>query len=157
MVDEDEDTIKPIGGAEVKPDVSRLTPEGKIEYYAPGADMSKDEPIKDKTIVGTYVPETEADTQSAPLYRVTDKDGRSITCKIERKGSVLTITADVDFATLSVRLSGVSALRAQGVERIVFITNGARSTLTLSALLKQGDSGTYKLTHDGKKATLTVG
>ncbi len=167
-------------GGEVKPDVSRLTPEGKIEYYEPGADMEKDAPIEDETIIGTYVPETEpeikpepeiepehefnpehdgieADTQSVRIYWVTDKDDKYIPFKAKQTGGVLTITADVDFATLSVRLSGVSTLRAQGVEKIVFITNGATSTRTLSALLSQGNSGIYRLTHDGRKAASAAG
>ena len=33
----------PVNGAETEPDTSNLTT-GKIEYYAPGADMTKDEP-----------------------------------------------------------------------------------------------------------------
>ena len=39
----------PVNGAETEPDTSNLTT-GKIEYYAPGADMTKDEPTS--TILG---------------------------------------------------------------------------------------------------------
>ncbi len=40
----------PVNGAETEPDTSNLTT-GKIEYYAPGADMTKDEPTS--TILGS--------------------------------------------------------------------------------------------------------
>ena len=36
----------PQDGTEVTPDTSKLTANGKIEYYAPGADMDKDAPTK---------------------------------------------------------------------------------------------------------------
>ena len=43
-----------LNGAEVTPNTDELTPYGKIEYYAPGANMETDAPIK--TVTGTYVP-----------------------------------------------------------------------------------------------------
>ena len=39
----------PTPGAEVEPDTSRLTTNGSIEYYAPGADMEKDKPEKPRS------------------------------------------------------------------------------------------------------------
>ncbi len=42
----------PVNGAETEPDTSNLTT-GKIEYYAPGADMTKDEPTS--TTFGSLV------------------------------------------------------------------------------------------------------
>ena len=36
----------PKDSAELSPDTSKLTTNGKIEYYSPGADMSKDAPTK---------------------------------------------------------------------------------------------------------------
>ena len=41
----------PVTGAEVEPDTSGLTTAGRIEYYAPGADMEKDKPTR--TTFGT--------------------------------------------------------------------------------------------------------
>ena len=228
-----------IVGEEVTPDVSELTAEGKIEYYAPGADMEKDAPIEDKTIFGKhehqwvagevtkeptctetgvridtcisdetksftrtvelplrehefkdYVSDNNASytqdgtktakcvwydqcekthtvpdegsrlirTDTAPLYRVKDADGRGVNYKAERKDGVLTVTADADFAVLTGTLSGVSTLRAQGVEKIVFVTKSAKSTFALAELLEKGSRGeTYKLTHDGKTVTFTLG
>ena len=161
----------PIPGAEVEPDTSGLTTNGKIEYYAPGADMEKVEPKK--TTVGTLPPpenpvepiepaepeQPEAERgAAAPLYRVTDRDGRDIACTAEQKGGVLTVTVDADFAVLTGSLSGMTALRAQGVEKIVFVTKGATSAFMLSDLLGKGEGGeAYRLTHDGKAVTFTLG
>ena len=93
-----------------------------------------------------------------PLYRVTDKDGRDIVCTAERKDGVLTVNVDEDFAILTGRLSGIRTLKVQGVEKIIFVTKGAASAFLLSDLLEKGESGdTYKLTHDGKAVTFTLG
>ena len=93
-----------------------------------------------------------------PLYRVTDKDGRDIAYTAEQKGGVLTVTVDEDLAILTGRLSGIRTLKVQGVEKIIFVTKGAASVFLLSDLLEKGESGdTYKLTHDGKAVTFTLG
>ncbi len=161
----------PVTGAEVVPDTSGLTTNGSIEYYAPGADMEKDKP--EKTTVGTLPPQEkpvepiepaepeqpEAERgMDAPLYRVTAKDGKDIAYTAEQKGSVLTVTVDEDLAILTGRLSGIRTLKAQGVEKIVFVTKGAASAFLLSDLLGKGESGeAYRLTHDGKTVTFTLG
>ena len=93
-----------------------------------------------------------------PLYRVTAKDGRDIAYTAEQKGGVLTVTVDEDLAILTGRLSGIRTLKAQGVEKIVFVTKGAASAFLLSDLLGKGESGeAYRLTHDGKAVTFTLG
>ena len=93
-----------------------------------------------------------------PLYRVTDKDGRDIAYTAEQKGGVLTVTVDEDLAILTGRLSGIRTLKAQGVEKIVFVTKDATSAFRLADLLEKGAAGeTYKLTHDGKTAAFTAG
>ncbi len=161
----------PVTGAEVEPDTSGLTTNGSIEYYAPGADMEKDKP--EKTTVGILPPQEkpvepiepaepeqpEAEHgMDAPLYRVTAKDGRDIAYTAEQKGGVLTVTVDEDLAILTGRLSGIRTLKAQGVEKIVFVTKGAASAFLLSDLLGKGESGeAYRLTHDGKAVTFTLG
>ena len=152
----------PVTGAEVEPDTSGLTTNGSIEYYAPGADMEKDKP--EKTTVGTLSPqekpvETGAErSAAAPLYRVTDRDGRNMAYTAEQKGGVLTVIVDEDFAVLTASLSGMTALRAQGVEKIIFVTNGAKTAVKLSAIIsKLTANGVFRLTHDGKAATFTIG
>ena len=103
-------------------------------------------------------PETAGDTQSAPLYRVTDKDGKDISYKAEQKDGVLTITVDADFAILTGKLWGINTLKARGVEKIVFVTKNAKSTFALANLLEKGSIGeAYKLTHDVKTVTFTLG
>ena len=93
-----------------------------------------------------------------PLYRVTAKDGKDIAYTAEQKGGVLTVTVDADFAVLTSSLSGIRTLKAQGVEKIVFVTKGAASAFLLSDLLGKGESGeAYRLTHNGKAVTFTLG
>ena len=99
-----------------------------------------------------------ADTLQSPLYRVTDKDGKDVTYKAEQEDSTLTITAKYDFAILTGGLGGMNTLKAQGVEKIVFVTNGAESAFMLSDLLESGKGGdSFKLTHDGGSVSFTVG
>lgn len=112
--------------------------------------------------IGTLVvPEgksDDADTLQSPLYRVTDKDGKNIAYTAEQKDGVLTVTVDADFAVLTGKLSGIGTLKAQGVEKIVFVTKDATSAFRLADLLEKGAAGeTYKLTHDGKTAAFTAG
>ena len=155
-------------GAEVEPDTSGLTTNGSIAYYAPGADMENDKPTSitfgtssqpEKPIEPAVPEQPEAERgMDAPLYRVTDKDGRDIVYTAERKDGVLTVNVDEDFAILTGRLSGIRTLNVQGVEKIIFVTKGAASAFLLSDLLEKGESGdTYKLTHDGKAVTFTLG
>lgn len=155
-------------GAEVEPDTSGLTTNGSIAYYAPGADMENDKPTSitfgtssqpEKPIEPAVPEQPEAERgMDAPLYRVTDKDGRDIVYTAERKDGVLTVNVDEDFAILTGRLSGIRTLKVQGVEKIIFVTKGAASVFLLSDLLEKGESGdTYKLTHDGKAVTFTLG
>ena len=159
----------PVTGAEVVPDTSGLTTNGSIEYYAPGADMEKDKP--EKTTVGTLPPPEkpvepgkptepavpEQRGADAPLYRVTDQDGKDIAHKAERKDGVLTVTVDADFAILTGKLSSIDTLKRQGVEKIVFVTNKAASTFQAADLLEKGaSSDAYRLTHDGATVTFVV-
>ena len=100
----------------------------------------------------------DADTLQSPLYRVLDKDEKDIAYKAEQKDGVLTVTVDADFAVLTGTLGGISTLKAQGVEKLVFVTKSAKSTFALAYLLEKGSRGeTYKLTHDGKTVTFTLG
>ena len=93
-----------------------------------------------------------------PLYRVTDRDGRDIAYTAEQTGGVLTVTVDEDFAILTGKLSGLRTLKSQGVEKIMFVTRGAASAFLLSDLLSKGESGeAYRLTHDTKAVTFTLG
>ena len=149
-------------GAEAEPDTSDLLTTGWIKYYAPSANMEKDKPTR--TTFGTSSqPEKPIDPgaergMDAPLYRVTDRDGRDIAYTAEQKGGVLTVTVDEDFAVLTGRLSGMTALRAQGIEKIIFVTNGAKTAVKLSTIIsKLTANGVFRLTHDGKAVTFTLG
>ena len=92
------------------------------------------------------------------LFRVTDADGRDIPYTQAREGSTLTITAEQDFAILTGTLHGIAVLQAQGVEKIVFKTNGASSSFQPERLLAEGRiSDRYTLTHDGSTVTFLLG
>ena len=156
-----------ISGAEVPPGTDKLTSNGTIEYYAPGADMETDVPYK--TVVGTYgsseptepvqpaEPEEDA-SQPAPAFRLKGQDGKGLTGRTERKGGVLTITVDADCASLTGYLSDLQTLRGQGIDTIVFVTNGATSTFALADLMATMTAGdSYTLTHDGESVTFTLG
>ena len=159
-------------GSEVEPDTSGLTVDGKIEYYEPNDDIDTAQPSK--TTIGTLpstrpTPKPEqpakatdkaapAPGESAPLYRVTDKDGKDLTYKYEKANGVLTVTVEADYAVLTGSLAGINALSQQGIEELVFVTNGETSTYKLAELLDMGSlSDSYALTHDGATATLAVG
>ena len=106
----------------------------------------------------THTVPDEGSRLKRPLYRVTDRDGRDIAYMAEQTGGVLTVTVDEDFAILTGKLSGLRTLKSQGVEKIVFVTRGAASAFLLSDLLSKGESGeAYRLTHDTKAVTFTLG
>ena len=93
----------------------------------------------------------------APLYQLKGQDGMAVGGKTEQKDGVLTITVDADFASLTGYMGGLQGLRAQGVETIVFETNGATSTFALADLLASMAAGdSYALTHDGETVTFTL-
>ncbi len=167
-----------IDGDEVEPNTDELTPNGKIEYYAPDANMETDNPAK--VVTGTYVPpqpaqpeeeapqltepvqptqpEEETPQTVQPLYRVVGQDGKDLACKTEQSSGVLTITVDADFAALTGTLGGMKTLKAHGIDTIVFVTKDATSTFAVDDLLAQGASGdSYQLTHDGSTVTFTLG
>ena len=92
------------------------------------------------------------------LFRVTDADGRDIPYTQAREGSTLTIAAEQDFAILTGTLHGIAVLQAQGVEKIVFKTNGASSSFLPEQLLAEGGiSDRYTLTHNGTTVTFLLG
>ena len=178
-------SLTPVNGAETEPDISNLTT-GKIEYYAPGADMTKDEPTS--TTLGSGQPEPASPGETAApaentvqepasepaekneenieykapvqksLYRVVDKDGKEIVFHTAQKDGVLAIATDSDFAMLTGKMKKIETLMNQGVSRIIFAAKGRTSTFLLSDLLEKRAYGeTYHLIHDGEAVTFTVG
>ena len=176
--DYDSESFISVNGAETEPDTSNLTT-GKIEYYAPGADMTKDEPTN--TILGSGQPEPVSPSETAApaentlqapatepaektnespeykapmqqsLYRVVDKDGKEVVFHTAQKDGVLAIATDSDFAMLTGNMEDIEALRNQGVSRIIFATKGRTSTFLLSDLLEKRVYGeTWSLIHDGE-------
>ena len=172
----------PVNGAETEPDTSNLTT-GKIEYYAPGADMTKDEPTS--TILGSGQPTSPGETAApveyrmqtsasepvqgngkstgykAPVqghfYQVVGQDGKTMIFATAQKKDVLAIATDSDFAMLTGKMEDIEALRKQGVRRIIFATKRSISTFLLSELLEKRAYGeTWSLIHDGENVAFTV-
>ena len=172
----------PVNGAETEPDTSNLTT-GKIEYYAPGADMTKDEPTS--TILGSGQPTSPGETAApveyrmqtsasepvqgngkstgykAPVqghfYQVVGQDGKDMIFATAQKKDVLAIATDSDFAMLTGKMVDIEALRKQGVRRIIFATKRATSTFLLSELLEKRAYGeTWSLIHDGENVAFTA-
>ena len=145
---------KNTNGAEVELDTSGLTENGRLEYYAPGADMEEDAPEK----VIENKPETGAQPgASAPVYSVTDKDGNAVSYTAAREGGVLTIRVDAAYARLTLTADEAQALTAQGVEKVVFITTGATSAFRPADLTAYAAEAPFVLTHDGETVTFTAG
>ena len=172
----------PVNAAETEPDTSNLTT-GKIEYYAPGADMTKDEPTS--TILGSGQPTSPGETAApveyrmqtsasepvqgngkstgykAPVqghfYQVVGQDGKDMIFATAQKKDVLAIATDSDFAMLTGKMEDIEALRKQGVRRIIFATKRATSTFLLSELLEKRAYGeTWSLIHDGENVAFTA-
>ena len=174
----------PVNGAETEPDTSNLTT-GKIEYYAPGADMTKDEPTS--TTLGSGQPEpTSPGETAAPVeyrmqtsasepvqgngkstgykapvqghfYQVVGQDGKDMIFATAQKKDVLAIATDSDFAMLTGKMVDIEALRKQGVRRIIFATKRATSTFLLSELLEKRAYGEiWSLIHDGENVAFTA-
>ena len=172
----------PVNAAETEPDTSNLTT-GKIEYYAPGADMTKDEPTS--TILGSGQPTSPGETAApveyrmqtsasepvqgngkstgykAPVqghfYQVVGQDGEAVIFATAQKKDVLAIATDSDFAMLTGKMKDIEALRKQGVRRIIFATKRATSTFLLSELLEKRAYGEiWSLIHDGENVAFTA-
>ena len=177
-------SLTPVNGAETEPDTSNLTT-GKIEYYAPGADMTKDEPTS--TTLGSGQPEPASPGETAApveyrmqtsasepvqgngkstgykapvqghFYQVVGQDGKAMMFATAQKKDVLAIATDSDFAMLTGKMEGIEALRKQGVRRIIFATKRATSTFLLSELLEKKAYGeTWSLIHDGENVAFTA-
>lgn len=88
------------------------------------------------------------------LSRVADENDKYVVHRLETADGVMTVTAERDFASFTNKVSTLDILAKQGVEKIVFVTNGAASEFMLSDLLeKTADAESYKLIHDGESVS----
>ena len=112
--------------------------------------------------IGTYVVPEPA-PQPVPmayhtriqLYRVADKQGRSIAYKAVQQGGVLTVTTDEKEARLIIERGGLFALSRQGITKIVFVTAAHKSVINVSAAMEKG-SGEFVLLHSSRKVKLII-
>lgn len=100
-------------------------------------------------------PEPMAYHERIQLYRVADKQGRSIAYRAVQKGGVLTVTSDEKEAKLIIERGGLFALSRQGITKIVFVTALQKSVISVSAAMEKG-SGEFVLLHGSRKVKLTV-
>ena len=100
-------------------------------------------------------PEPMAHHTRIQLYRVADKQGRSIAYKAVQKGGVLTITTDEKEAKLIIERGGLFALSRQGITKIVFVTASQKSVISVSAAMEKG-SDEFVLLHGSRKVKLTI-
>jgi len=112
--------------------------------------------------IGTYgVPEPTPEPvpmayhERIQLYRVADKQGRSIAYKAVQQGGVLTVTTDEKEAKLIIERGGLFALNRQGITKIVFVTASRKSVISVSAAMEKG-SGEFVLLHSSRKVKLTI-
>ena len=177
-------SLTPVNGAETEPDTSNLTT-GKIEYYAPGADMTKDKPTS--TTLGSGQPEPASPGETAApveyrmqtsasepvqgngkstgykapvqghFYQVVGQDGKAMIFATAQKKDVLAIATDSDFAMLTGKMEDIEALRKQGVRRIIFATKRSTSTFLVTELLEKRAYGEiWSLIHDGENVVFTA-
>ena len=114
-------------------------------------------------VLGTIVipepePEPKPETENvayAPLYRVTDMGGSDIRYEKELSDGVLTLTVEAGDAKLVLRSGALDTLRVQGIEKIVFVTTGARSAFTTADAAALG-SGELILTHSGAEVSAAL-
>lgn len=100
-------------------------------------------------------PEPMAHHERIQLYRVADKQGRSIAYKAVQQGGVLTITTDEKEAKLIIERGGLFALSRQGITKIVFVTASKKSAISVGAAMEKC-SGEFVLLHGSRKVKLTV-
>ena len=100
-------------------------------------------------------PEPMAHHERIQLYRVADKQGRSIAYKAVQQGGVLTITTDEKEAKLIIERGGLFALSRQGITKIVFVTASKKSAIRVGAAMEKC-SGEFVLLHGSRKVKLTV-
>lgn len=103
----------------------------------------------------TPQPEPMAHHTRIQLYRVADKQGRSIAYKAVQQGGVLTIATDEKEAQLIIERGGLFALSRQGITKIVFVTASQKSVISVSAAMERG-SGEFVLLHSSRKVKLTI-
>ena len=154
-------SLSQANGDEVEPDTSGLTENGRLEYYAPGADMDKDDPTKVIENKSEADPESSGDHAQpgapAPVYHVTGKDGNAVSYTAAREGGVLTIRVDAAYARLTLTADEAQALTAQSVEKVIFVTTSATSAFRPADLTAYASEAPFVLTHDGETVTFTAG
>ena len=133
-------------------DISGLSPDGKVERFAPGTTFDIPQPRPRSTTAPA-----EPQPVKAALYRVIDDAGKPLPVETKQEDGVLLLTAQADIAILEGAISGLETLQSRGIETITF-TNGTISvSFSLAEVIAKGvSSDIYRLTLSGGEANFTL-
>lgn len=133
-------------------DTSGLSPDGKVELFAPGTTFDIPQPRPRSTTAPA-----EPQPVKAALYRVIDETGKALPVETKQEDGVLLLTAQSDIAILEGAISGLQTLQSRGIDTITF-TNGTISvSFSLAEVIAKGvSSDTYRLTLSGGEANFTL-
>lgn len=139
-------------GKEVAPNIAKLSPDGKIRFYAYGSDPDKDEPIK--TIVGTFVPPVGApDTR----YYLTDENGTALSSRASVSNGVMTVNTEESTVKCYVTREGLQKMASEGITVFRVVTPQGSFEVTIADLLaKTGESFCFVIS-DGAAVLLMDG
>lgn len=139
-------------GKEVAPNIARLSPNGSIKFYSPGADPDKDEPIK--TIVGTFVPPAGApDTR----YYLTDENETALSSRANVTDGVMTVNTEESTVKCYVTREGLQKMASEGITVFRVVTPQGSFEVTIADLLaKTGESFCFVIS-DGAAVLLMDG
>lgn len=133
-------------------DISGLSPDGKVERFAPGTTFDIPQPRPRSTT-------TPAEPQpvKAALYRVIDETGKALPVETKQEDGVLLLTVQANIAILEGAISGLEILQSRGIDTITF-TNGTISvSFSLAEVIAKGaSSDIYRLTLSGGEANFTL-
>lgn len=143
-----------IDAQEGNADTSGLSPDGKVERFAPGTTFDIPQP---KPRSSFLTAPAEPQPVKAALYRVIDDAGKSLPVETKQEDGVLLLTAQADIAILEGAISGLQTLQSWGIDTITF-TNGTISvSFSLAEVIAKGvSSDIYRLTLSGGEASFTL-
>ena len=147
----------PVDTSDGEADISGLSPDGKVERFAPGTTFDIPQPKPRSSFYIVSAENEPEQSAAAALYRVVDCEGNPLAVKTLWENGTLTLTADGETAVLEGTLSGLSVLRNQGPETVCF-TNGivtVRFSLE-EAIAKGAPTDQYRLTLSGSVAAFLL-
>lgn len=124
----------------------------EFDYNTPSGNPSG-EPVQGETVDPSSI------VVPLVLSRVADESNKYVVHELEIVDGVMTVTAERDFARFTNKISTLKTLAEMGVEKIVFVTNGAVSEFNVADLLEKTEDAdaVYDLIHDGETVSFVIG